>query len=296
MKKVVRMLGLCALVALAVTACKKKDTDGKVTFKATITQPTSNSRTFITGGTELGGKALNWKGDEEINLFNKNLTENNNMIFTVLGNDAQYAYFEGSSAFLAGIGTPGNFIAFYPNAVKNSQGKVEMTIPDQQYYAWPFSADGIYPMYGFNTDHNIDFESHAGVLGLQFMLDPTSPLYSNSGSLLEIPLQKIVLTGFDNPESGDKDVLTGTMVYDLDGNYTMSNTGNSIELIGGSLLNNASIDFYFVLPEGALANGFTVQLIRDNGTSITYEGQGGHAIEREHITFMPQIWIRKNFE
>ena len=44
MKKVVRMLGLCALVALAFTACKKNDTQ-KVTFTANVAQPVNDART-----------------------------------------------------------------------------------------------------------------------------------------------------------------------------------------------------------------------------------------------------------
>ena len=48
MKKVVRMSGLCALVALAFSACEKIDTT-KVSFTATINQPTTNTRTHAMG-------------------------------------------------------------------------------------------------------------------------------------------------------------------------------------------------------------------------------------------------------
>ena len=299
MKKTVRMLGLCALVALAFTACKKNDTNGKVKFTATINQPSSNERTYIANLDANGSKVLRWAGGEEINLFNKALTENNHMPFVVLDYNNKHAYFEGDSQFLAGMGTPNNYIAFYPNAVENTDGLVEMTIPDQQSYSMFKVANEIYPMYGFNTtDYNIDFHSHVGVLGLRFRLDPG--VYGNYESSVEIPLQKIILTGFNNAGTGDADVLAGTMVYDLDGNYTMVNTGNVIELTGGSLNNQNFTEFDFILPEGALANGFTVQIIRDNGTSITYEGksvsEGGQAIVAERITYMPEIYVIKTFE
>lgn len=298
MKKTVRLLGLCALVALAFTACKKNDTNGKVKFTATINQPSSNERTYIANLDGDGNKVLKWGGGEEINLFNRTLTENNHMPFVVMSYNNKHAYFEGDSQFLAGMGTPNNYIAFYPNAVENADGHVEMTIPDQQAFSSFRIANEIYPMYGFNRDYNIDFRSHAGVFRLKFILD--HEVYGADGSPVEIPLQKIILTGFNNAGTGDADVLAGTMVYDLDGNYTMENTTNVVELIGGSLKNEYWTDFYFILPEGALANGFTVQIIRDNGTSITYQGasvsQGGQAIVAEHITSMPEWYIGETFE
>lgn len=295
MKKTVRLLGLCALVALAFTACKKNDTNGKVKFTATINQPSSNERTYIANMDAMGSKVLRWAGGEEINLFNRTLTENNHMPFVVLGYDNKHAYFEGDSQFLAGMGTPHNYIAFYPNAVENGDGHVEMIIPDQQSFSLFRIANEIYPMYGFNTGNNIDFQSNVGVLGLRFRLDPG--VYGNSEATVEFPLQKIVLTGFNNAETGDADVLAGTMVYDLDGNYTMVNTKNVVELTGGSLSNLNFTEFDFILPEGALANGFTIQIIRgDDNTSITYEGASGHSIVAERITYMPDIYITKTFE
>ena len=46
MKKVVRILGLCALAVLAFTSCNK-ETETELTFKASITQPTNTSKTHI---------------------------------------------------------------------------------------------------------------------------------------------------------------------------------------------------------------------------------------------------------
>ena len=297
MKKIVRFLGLCALVALAFTACKKNDTK-KVTIKATICQPTSTDRTYITGLNEAGDKVLKWGGDEEITVFNRTLTGDNGCNIQVSSYNNKYAYFSTYDPYMDDISIPNRYIAFYPNAAVNPENnKVELTIPNQQSYDWYRIANNIFPMYGFNTEnYNIFFHSHAGVLGLRFLLDPE--IYG--GTPIELPLQKIVLTGFNNADTGDADVLAGTMAYDLDGNYTMTNTGNVVELTGGSLRNTNPTEFYFILPEGALANGFTVQIIRDNGTSIIYEGKsvnnGGQAIEAEHVTYMPQIWIRKTFD
>lgn len=281
MKKVIRMLGLCALIALAFTACKKNDTNGKVTIKASISQPTSNDRTYITDLGSMGDKVLRWRGNEVITLFNRTLTGDSGCNIQVTSCNNKYAYFLTSDPYLEGISTPNRFIAFYPNAAINLDNKVELAIPNQQPYDEYWIANDIFPMYGFIAeDYNIEFKSHAGVL--MFTARLNNDTYNTPGTV--IPLQKIIITGFDNPSTGDEDVLYGTMVYDLDGNYTMTNTGNVVEITGGELKNgNTVTQFYAILPEGALANGFTAEFITTDGDSVTYQG-GGQAIVAERVT------------
>ena len=53
MKKVVRILGLCALVALAFTSCKKDKQNEELKFMASITQPVNTSKTHIDNATNM---------------------------------------------------------------------------------------------------------------------------------------------------------------------------------------------------------------------------------------------------
>ena len=68
MKKIVKMLGLCALIALAVTSCKKEQKPTEMAFTATINQPVSGDRTQIGGN----GRQLVWIGGETVTVFNAN--------------------------------------------------------------------------------------------------------------------------------------------------------------------------------------------------------------------------------
>ena len=289
MKKVVRMLGLCALVALAFTSCKKNETNGNVTFKATISQPKSDSRTHIEDIDFTGGKALYWDANNQINMFNRTSGENQTFKASVSA-DRQVATFEGSGNFLAALDTDSAYIAFYPNAQKDSESEVvNMTIPKNQSFVWDTFDNDLYPMFGFNdASGNIVFHSHAGVLYLRFKLDQNA--YGLNG---EVALSKIIVEGAEG------EVLSGTMAYDLDGGYTMtgSTEPNVVELdcTGCSVVANRLTEFYIVLPEGALQNRFDVTIVSANNTQLTFTGEAGIPIAAETIKIMPQVVILGDF-
>ena len=287
MKKVVRMLGLCALVALAFTSCKKNETTGNVTFKAIISQPTDNTRTHIESINAFGFKGLFWDANNTINVFNIASAENQTyQIDAIKSGDGQIATFQGPADFLAELIHENTYIAFYPMP---DNGSMEMTIPAEQDFVWESIADDLYPMYGFNDFDSDDepvfnFHSHAGMLRLQFKLNSI-----NYGEDAQIPMESIVVTGGD--------VLAGTMVYALDGTYTMTNPSNTITLNceGMNMVSTRWTDFYIVFPEGALNEAFTVTLYSANGTSISINGEAGHPITAETITHMPQYEILADF-
>ena len=194
MKKVVRMLGLCALMALAFSACKKNDETNKVTFKATICQPKdNNSRTHIENINAFGFKGLFWDANNAIDVIKISSGEDATFVTESTKINGQDATFEGTGAFLSEIYTPGWYSAYYPNT--NYDGAyVFLTIPNVQNFEWETFADNLYPMYGVNElDSNgepvFNFHSDAGVLKLQFKLDLLT-----YGEGVEIPLDKIVVS------------------------------------------------------------------------------------------------------
>ena len=130
MKKVVRMLGLCALVALAFSACKKIDTT-KVSFTATINHPTPNSKTHAMGMNNE--YYLVWDEGNQIKIFNE---AGEDCDYTLTSVDDEVATFFVEDAdkinFVADLETK-DYTAFYPNAVIDGDN-VKLNIPAEQAY------------------------------------------------------------------------------------------------------------------------------------------------------------------
>jgi len=237
MKKVVRMLGLCALVALAFTACKKNDTQ-KVSFTATMPQTVNDVRTHAN---DLG-TALFWDEGNTITVLN---AAGQDMDFTLVSFDEQVATFtaEGDAAtFMKDIETA-DYAAFYP-AVVEGEG-VKMTIPaEQTYIPGKWFTDDLYPMVGFNEGNNFVFQSNCGFLNVSFK------------DILGRQADRVVLTANEN--------IAGDMVYAKNGmSYVFEGTSNTITITSDTkqqLYPELARDYTFVLPEGVLANGFTVEI------------------------------------
>ena len=239
MKKVVRMLGLCALVALAFTACKKNDTQ-KVSFTATMPQTVNDVRTHAN---DLG-TALFWDEGNTITVLN---AAGQDMDFTLVSFDDQVATFtaEGNAAtFMQDIETA-DYVAFYP-AVVDDEG-VRMTIPaEQTYEEGVWFANDLYPMVGFNEGSNFVFQSNCGFLNVSFKAPENETR----------EIDRVVLTANEN--------IAGDMVYAKNGlSYTFEGEGNVITMTCDTkqiCYGDLARDFTFVLPEGVLANGFNVKV------------------------------------
>jgi hypothetical protein len=263
MKKVVRMLGLCALVALAFTACKKDDTQ-KVTFTANVAQTTCDARTHAEYGTYLV-----WDDGDVIRIFNQ---AGDDMSFPGHGSVG----LPGVAEFYATTAEEIEFVkdledadlpytAFFPNATIDENDRVNLVIPAEQTYVEKRSfASNIYPMVGHNNGTTrFDFVSDAGFLNVLFYtVEPDEVLY----------VDEIVLTAND-----ETDYLSGTMIYDKDGsNYEFVGEGNQVVLTTGApvdIIHSMSRDFTFVLPKEALWSGFTVQVKNEGVVLETYEAQ-----------------------
>jgi hypothetical protein len=281
MKKVVRMLGLCALVALAFTSCKKKETtNSTLTFKASITQPKSEDRTYISGTNMIA-----WTNGDAIKVFDVDAT---NYDFTVstIGDQTLYQDEEATFVvngnekveFLKNLPTPNSYSAFYPQAQVNGNN-VTMTIPATQNrlagsYVEGSFATNTYPMFGVNDTlpgydkKHFSFHSHAGVL--EFALGAPVGRY--------VKVKSITVTA---PEG---DELVGKITYPFnypftvayDPNYTgytTSETTNEVELLCGDgvvLPNDGSATQYFhiALLRDALGGGFHVVVNGDKDDPV----------------------------
>lgn len=277
MKKVVRMLGLCALVALAFTSCKKNDNTNKVTFKATITQPIADERTGINSS-----NAVIWTEGDAIQVFDENGVTTDPFVATLTEN-GRVATFTGDGAFLANIHEAGKYTAFYPVQAYDATTVTMNTIPYEQTYV-PRDENRImtdlYPMHATNDDEgNFVFSSDAGVLRISLF----------STSTFEFLVKRIEIIA---PEG---DVVNGTLVYDNDNPNSKNvvppaENANKVVLqcFNEPLPTNPrwSVDFDIVVLGGVFENGFTMNVVRDNEagqeevytvtTTVDNKINGGH--------------------
>lgn len=324
MKKVVRMLGLCALVALAFTSCKKNETSSTLTFKASITQPKSNDRTYNTQLNTLG-----WSNGDAIKVFDNTAANYDFTVSTISNNGMnqdQEATFNVTDAeevaFLKDIATPQKYVAFYPvapNQFNATDNTVAITVPDAQDHDNIYGHGGsfdknTYAMFGVNDAANhFQFHSHAGILELNF------------GRLANrnVVVKTITITAVE----GEGDTVVGTMVYpynypftayepDADV-YTVINNGNQVVFDCGegitltepnSFGTPTFVRFDIAMLRGALKNGFNVKVMgykddpnTNSGTLMETEvilmdenvsaHNGQNKIEAETVTRMPNFLL-----
>lgn len=277
MKKVVRMLGLCALVALAFTSCKKNDNTNKVTFKATITQPIADERTGINMS-----NAVIWTEGDEIQVFDENGNTTTPFAATLTG-EGRVATFTGDGAFLANLNEAGKYTAFYPVQDYDATTVTMKAVPYEQNYV-PRELNRIetdlYPMHATNNDEgNFVFSSDAGVLRISLF----------STSTFEFLVKRIEIIA---PEG---DVVNGTLVYDNDNPNSKNvvppaENANKVVLqcFNEPLPTNPrwSVDFDIVVLGEVFENGFTMNVVRDNEagqeevytvtTTVDNKINGGH--------------------
>ena len=270
MKKVFRTMGLCGLLALAFVSCKKdKETTGNMTFEATISQPTSNSKTHI-GPDNM----LVWDAGNTIKVFNAAGQYGD---FTTNDNNAVTATFAGT------LTASESYTAFYPNAQFDGTN-VRVAVGGTQTYVADNFANNSYPMLATNSGDNFLFHSHAGVLRLQF----TSEVGATVGS--------ITVAGVGN------DVLAGTMVYPYgyhyDFNdvmpYTVEGGVQEVTLNCGTgvTLQSTPTVFNIILLENALNDGFTVTLKAVDGSELqSFTAPEGNTIMAENIVIMPELAV-----
>lgn len=278
MKKVVRMLGLCALVALAFTSCKKDDNTNKVTFKATITQPVADDRTGINTNNEVI-----WTEGDEIQVFDENGNTTTPFVATLTGNPREATFF-GDGAFLANIHQAGKYTAFYPVQSYDANTVTMNAIPYEQTFVRDVNRimTDLYPMHATNNDEgNFVFSSDAGLLRIS--------LFSSSTFTFNVKRIEIIA-----PES---DVVNGTLVY--------NNVTRSKEVVPAEVANKVvlqcdnvtlpespySVNFDIVVLGGAFENGFTIKVVRENDMGeeeyYTRTTTENNIVNGGHIRAMP---------
>lgn len=260
MKKLVRIMGLCALVSLALVSCKKTETKS---FSISSARVSSDSRTHIDVDNNV--KQLVWDANDEIKVF-KHDAPGEYTTFTVAEGDqgnsvATFNLVGDQIDFMSqlGEGEGNHYTAFYPYA-KGQGNEVRVPVLGRQTFIGLDFLPNTFPMYGSdNADGDFEFNTHAGLLVIEFQR-------RNGATDEQCSLDSLELVPM-NPEKS----LAGNFVYHNDGtsNETpaFEGTNNAIMLVPQNTItipvlegiSGVTLSWMFVLPEVDLSDGFYVR-------------------------------------
>lgn len=249
-------LKLCILTlaigAMCFTSCKKEENSTSNGIHFTATISTDAK-------TILNGVNINWVNNDQIKIFGTNTT---GWIYTATPQSGNSTWADFAPANGGDAGTPidGVFTAIYPaDAVVNS---TTFTIPNEQSYATDQIVD--FPMYGISTSN-----------------DPYKLVFKNLCGALKIRLKgNTTVTGIK--------VTTNTYI---NGDYTISSDGNSIEMTEGTTNHTNSTtlscnqqlsstqyhDFYVFLPAGNYTY-VEIKIFSNDGKTFTRKLGSGNTL------------------
>ena len=266
MKKTLRLMGLCALAMLALTGCKKEQNNGNMTFKAKITQPTSDTRTEIDANNDLV-----WSDGDMIKVYT---AAKAGATFTISGGQGTT-----EATFNGTLEASESYTAIYPatNVDVNTDGNIEFQLSGTQTFVNGNFTTDLYPMYATSTDGNFTFHSPCGILALQLKGNATIGSIELTDSL-----------GMD---------LAGT--FELTGaDVNFHDTQSGVGILLGFGANGLTLDantatlVYFVVPEGAFAGGFKADVKGTDGNRIILlETSTPNTITAEYIHLMPEVTV-----
>ena len=271
MKKTV--LSVIALSALAMLAgCKKENKEnGKAAFKASIEQQAATNRTSLEPGADNQAEIF-WTTGDQINIVNAGGTPTIGTLQTGAGST------EGSFSVDENYDLTGPYKAVYPSSGTFSGNTLTLVLPETQNLAGASAtfANGANPMVAVSDDENLGFKNLCGCLGL-----------SLTGNNVHITSIKIT--------DADGQKLNGTFTADCTANepvlaYTGTDGSADVTLTCDTTLTAEPTQFFIVLPVGALANGFTMD-IYDGGTTPIFSQSTTTAttIARNQVNVMNEL-------
>lgn len=287
MRKFTILAVLFALVAV-VTGCKKDNAN-----PSEPSQPVKEPMTFYAypqGGERTGldtdGNTSIWTGGDVIKIFSSSDTEGS--LFTLTeGAGTNYGVFDGE------IVKSSNYAAAYPASLASGQDGsiIIFDMQSSQNYVENTYAPNTVPVVSYTTTNKLEFVNTTGLLRIGIKTTEA------------VTVTKMVLT--DNNSTAKlwgKFKVTATsdngLEYVSGGDNTLA-----INLGSGVALNSADYTyFFFCLPAGTLAGGFTVDMETANGdvAKIDYTGidkktelNVGKPYDAEGVEFVPRPACQK---
>ena len=283
MKKLT-IISMAALLLLAASCKKEKKTEpgGDAVFRAITETHSGDSKT------QLVNKAVNWISGDAIKVFDAN-TPSNAYVFTATSGGSPQTGFSGEAPKSFFEST--SFTAFYPSSddVKFEESNYKITLPDTQTYAANSFGPGANPMAAVSTTTELPFKNICGLLKLQLYAEETNRYVKSI--TLKSNMSDEMLWG------------TGTVTFDSDGIPSLSDLasgGSTLTLDCGSVKLGTSESptvFYFVVPSGTLAGGFTVTVTDTDDKPILIKAAKAdtdtkaNEIQRSRITAMPALKV-----
>ena len=282
MKQILRLMGLCALVAFTATACQKNEKQPSDTISAVLNQPSAD------GKTQIGAdNYLVWSPNDQIMVGGTTLET---QLFTALGSGTTHTDFTGGS-----IDPTEPYWAFYPveyvTNVDVENERVNFTVPTTQTYVEGSFATNTYPMAASNGGSGtaFTFQGLFGVLAIPI-----------TGSCT---VGSIVLTDAMFNLTGDVsmsvyELLAGEdAIQDVAAGAKVNGRTVTLDCGDGVTLSSDPTVFMFALRPLALAYGFTVTIKDPDGEVIatrTVPRNIRNAIRPEIILQMPTLDLSVN--
>lgn len=277
MKKLFYILG-AALVMLASVSCEKKETvkeaqssveKADMTFKAV---PAGTARTTVLSD----GTTVVWSDGDAIKVF-ANGAEEGDVCEMISEAGNTYAEFGGQCA------AQGPWTAICPaySEAKLINGAIEFTMPDEQDYADNTFAQGAMPCVAYSETTEFTFNHSFGVLKLSLKLAS-----GKTGSVKSIKVttkgsEKLNGTFAVSPKTSAKATKSGA-----DGTNDITlNCGSGVEL------GTTAKDFWIVVPAGAFASGFDVEITATDDKVATLSTDKNNTIIVGEIKPMPEMEI-----
>ena len=269
---------MAALLLLAVSCKKDKEQqiDGSgFGFRATVESHEGDSKTH------LDGKAVKWDSNDEILVQSHTCAAGKRFAFVQIEEGGE-AGFNPAETLPENFYSP-NYTAVYPAGDFTFGESINIELPSTQTYVENSFGNGANPMIAACGDNKkLAFKNICGLLKLQLKSETACTITS------------IELTSNADEEAAEKLCGTGTVNWN-DGEPTLNLTSgsNSLTLNCGGVEMEAGVttNFYFVVPAGTLAGGFTVKVTNEKGW--TWEqvapANENNGIQRNHITAMPVI-------
>ena len=275
MKKLFYTLG-AALVMLASVSCEKKETVKEVqsseekvdmTFKAV---PAGTARTTV----QSDGTTVIWSSTDDIKVYSAGATSG--VICPMSkGAGTTYAEFTGQCS---GVG-PWSVICPSSVAKGFSSGKISFTVPAAQTYAENTFAAGAMPCVAYSSTTELSFNHVFGVLKLQLKGEGSvkSIMVTTKGS------EKLNGTFTVTPSS------SAVAKYSTGGSSSVTLNCNGVELS-----TSTATEFWIVVPQGAFASGFDVEITATDDKVATLSTDKNNSITAGEIKPMPEMLVEFN--
>ncbi|MBQ0130369.1 MAG: hypothetical protein KBT57_11125 [bacterium] len=258
MNRKLYLFGMLAMVLLLASCKKDNETESdKMTISAGIENDGSK--------THLDGLKVKWIIGDQIKVYDNAVA--NGIVFTskTLTDDDQTANFT-CDIETGGVVENGRYWAVYPTSgsFNKSTEKFSFEVSETQSYNNGVFDCASFPMVAYTTKGS---NKNSGIFFY----------FKHACGVLKIAATgNTQITSVKLTDNNNK--LCGNFTVDANAENLAGGNGNTITMNASVTLSSTPTYFYFILPAGALSNGFTLQFLKD-GQDVKTTEYTGSALE-----------------